>query len=60
MPIAVFFYCLFAKGLVFNGRAGLYYSLQRLVAEATLSLMVLEKHLREKAGSEKGQGGGDK
>jgi hypothetical protein len=46
MPIAVFLYCLFAKGLIFNGRAGMFYALQRLVAEATLSLMVLEEKLR--------------
>jgi len=49
MPIAVFLYCLFAKGLILNGRAGMFYALQRLVAEATLSLMVLEKKLRERA-----------
>jgi glycosyltransferase involved in cell wall biosynthesis len=47
MPIAVFFYCLFGKGLLFNGRAGVFYALQRMVAEATLSLMVLEKKLRD-------------
>src|SRR5262249_31391829 len=41
MPIAVFLYCLFGKGLILNGRAGIFYALQRLVAEAVLSLMVL-------------------
>jgi glycosyltransferase involved in cell wall biosynthesis len=46
MPIAVFLYCLFGKGLLFNGRAGIFYALQRMVAEATLSLMVLEEKLR--------------
>lgn len=45
MPIAVFLYCLFGKGLILNGRSGLFYALQRLVAEAILSLMVLEKAL---------------
>ena len=49
MPIAVFLYCLFAKGLVLNGRPGMFYALQRLIAEATLSLMVLEQQLREKS-----------
>ena len=49
MPIAVFLYCLFGKGLLFNGRAGLFYALQRMVAEATLSLMVLEESLRDRA-----------
>jgi glycosyltransferase involved in cell wall biosynthesis len=47
MPIAVFLYCLFGKGLILNGRAGMFYSLQRGVAEAVLSLMVLEKELRQ-------------
>jgi glycosyltransferase involved in cell wall biosynthesis len=46
MPLAVFLYALFFKGLILNGRAGLFYALQRLVAEAVLSLMVLEERLR--------------
>lgn len=45
MPVATFLYCLFGRGLVFSGRAGVFYALQRLVAEAVLSLMVLEKRL---------------
>jgi glycosyltransferase involved in cell wall biosynthesis len=49
MPFAVFFYCLFGKGLILNGRAGLFYALQRMIAEAALSLMVLEATLRAKA-----------
>ncbi len=49
MPIAVFFYCLFAKGLILNGRSGLFYALQRLIAEASLSLMVLEERWNRKA-----------
>jgi glycosyltransferase involved in cell wall biosynthesis len=49
MPIVAFLYCLFGKGLLFSGRAGLFYSLQRMVAEAVLSLMVLEHRLREDA-----------
>jgi glycosyltransferase involved in cell wall biosynthesis len=50
MPIAVLLYCLFGKGLIFNGRAGLFYALQRMVAEATLSLLILEKSLRSQSG----------
>jgi hypothetical protein len=46
MPIGVFLYCLFGKGLIFDGRAGLFYALQRSIAEAILSLLVLEKSLR--------------
>jgi glycosyltransferase involved in cell wall biosynthesis len=45
MPIVVFFYCLFAKGLILNGRAGLFYTLQRTQAEAILALMLIEKRL---------------
>jgi glycosyltransferase involved in cell wall biosynthesis len=49
MPIAVFLYCLFGKGLIFNGRSGIFYALQRMVAEAVLSLLVLEAELRHDA-----------
>jgi glycosyltransferase involved in cell wall biosynthesis len=49
MPIVVFIYCLFGKGLIFSGRAGIFYALQRMVAEAVLSLMVLEIKLRDRA-----------
>jgi len=49
MPIVAFIYCLFGKGLIFSGRAGIFYALQRMVAEAILSLMVLEAKLRERA-----------
>jgi glycosyltransferase involved in cell wall biosynthesis len=48
MPLAVFFYCLFGKGLILNGRAGIVYALQRLIAESVLSLMILERKLVEK------------
>ena len=47
MPIVMLFYCLLVKGLIFNGRAGIFYTLQRVVAEAVLSLMVLEETLRK-------------
>jgi glycosyltransferase involved in cell wall biosynthesis len=56
MPIAVFVYCLFGKGLLFNGRAGVFYALQRMVAEAVLSLMVLESKLRDNAARSAGSG----
>jgi glycosyltransferase involved in cell wall biosynthesis len=49
MPVAVFLYCLFGKGLIMNGRAGIFYALQRMVAEAILSLFVLEAKLRQQA-----------
>jgi glycosyltransferase involved in cell wall biosynthesis len=50
MPVAVFLYCLFGRGLIVNGRAGLFYALQRMVAEAVLSLIVLEEKLRDHSG----------
>jgi glycosyltransferase involved in cell wall biosynthesis len=46
MPLLSFFYCLFFKGLVLDGRPGLFYSLQRLLAETALALMVLEDQLK--------------
>ena len=49
MPLATFFYCLFAKGLILNGKAGIFYALQRTIAEAVLSLMVIEEWLHDRA-----------
>jgi glycosyltransferase involved in cell wall biosynthesis len=45
MPLLSFLYCLFVKGLILDGRAGLFYSLQRLLVETALSLTVLEDRL---------------
>jgi hypothetical protein len=57
MPIAVFFYCLFVKGLLFNGKAGLLYTLQRTIAEGILALFILENKLvPERAKAERGTG----
>ena len=50
MPIVTFIYCLFGKGLIISGRAGIFYALQRMIAEAVLALMVLEAGLRDRAG----------
>ncbi len=44
-PPAVLLYLLFAKGLVLDGRAGLYYALQRATAELLLALRLLERRL---------------
>jgi glycosyltransferase involved in cell wall biosynthesis len=46
MPIVVFLYCLFGKRLIFAGRAGMYYALQRSMAEAILSLLIMDRSLR--------------
>lgn len=46
MPLALFLYCLFAKGLILDGKPGLYYAFQRLVAESILALMVIERRIK--------------
>jgi len=45
-PIAAFFYCLFVKGNLLDGRRGLMYALQRATAEAILSIYLVEAALR--------------
>jgi glycosyltransferase involved in cell wall biosynthesis len=44
-PAAMFFYCLFVRGGIWDGKAGLFYALQRTVAEAILSLYLLQARL---------------
>jgi glycosyltransferase involved in cell wall biosynthesis len=51
MPLLSFLYCLFFKGLILDGRAGLFYSLQRLMNETALALMVLEDRLQSRKDS---------
>ena len=51
MPLVIFFYSYFARGLFLNGSAGLYYSFQRLVAESILSLLLLERRIRSVSSS---------
>lgn len=41
-PFVVCLYCLFVKGVAFDGGAGWYYALQRMLAETLLSLRLLE------------------
>lgn len=41
-PGAVFLWCLFGKGLILQGRAGLAYAYQRALAETMLALYLLE------------------
>src|ERR1043165_9090113 len=43
-PSAMFLYCLM-KGALFDGRAGLFYALQRAFAEVLLSLHLIEHDL---------------
>jgi glycosyltransferase involved in cell wall biosynthesis len=51
MPLLSFLYCLFFKGLIWDGRAGLFYSLQRLFVETALALTVLEDQLQSQTES---------
>jgi glycosyltransferase involved in cell wall biosynthesis len=44
-PFAILLYCLFIKGLIFNGFYGWYYSYQRAVAEFLLSLYLMDDRL---------------
>lgn len=44
-PFAMLFYCLFIKGGLLDGKAGLYYAVQRMLAESLLSLYLLEKDI---------------
>jgi glycosyltransferase involved in cell wall biosynthesis len=46
-PFVMLCYCLFVKRAIFDGRAGLFYALQRTVAELILSLYLVEGDLRK-------------
>jgi glycosyltransferase involved in cell wall biosynthesis len=45
-PFLVFCYCYFGKGVWLDGKAGLYYATQRMLAEALLALRLIEKYFR--------------
>lgn len=45
-PLLMFFYCLVGKGLLLDGKAGWYYTLQRTYAELLLALTRLDQNLR--------------
>ncbi len=45
-PIAMLFYCLLLRGGLLDGQAGIYYALQRVIAELMLSLQLLDHDLR--------------
>jgi glycosyltransferase involved in cell wall biosynthesis len=44
-PLLMFAFCLFVRGAIFDGRAGLYYAFQRLLSESLLSLYLIEAAL---------------
>jgi hypothetical protein len=45
-PPLTLLYCLFIRGLILDGRAGLFYSVQRVVAELALFLELTDRRLR--------------
>lgn len=49
-PLVMLLYVLFVKRAILDGRAGLFYALQRTVAELILSLYLVEKDLRRPTG----------
>jgi len=53
-PVLVFLQCLFAKGLILDGRAGLFYAYQRTLSEIALALYLMERDLTPAPGSEQG------
>jgi hypothetical protein len=44
-PLAVAVHCLFVKGLIFDGSAGLLYTAQRVTADLILSMHLLRRDL---------------
>lgn len=49
MPPLMFLYCYLLRGGILDGKAGLYYALQRSAAELVLSLYLLERRLGRSA-----------
>jgi glycosyltransferase involved in cell wall biosynthesis len=52
MPIVAFLYTLIGKGLILDGKAGVFYALQRAAAESVYALLLLERRLRGEAESD--------
>jgi hypothetical protein len=48
-PLAVAVHCLFVKGLIFDGTAGLFYTAQRITADMILSMHLLRRDLERLA-----------
>ncbi|HTG14964.1 MAG TPA: glycosyltransferase family 2 protein, partial [Blastocatellia bacterium] len=44
-PLVMFAYCLFVRGAILDGRAGLYYAFQRFLSEVLLSLYLIDHAL---------------
>ena len=52
-PFAMLVYCLLLRGLILDGRAGIFYSFQRTFAEFLLSLYLIEHDLMRLCGGRK-------
>lgn len=53
-PVVMLFYVLIVKGALLEGRAGLFYALQRTIAELILSLYLIEGDMRRAETCERG------
>lgn len=54
-PFMALFYALFVRGVILDGKSGLFYALQRFVAELILSLKLLEQKLNVEDGREQSE-----
>lgn len=52
-PLLVVIYCLFGKGLILDGKPGLYYTLQRAYTELLLSLRLIDDNLAKRTGQQR-------
>lgn len=48
-PVLMFFYCLFVKRGILDGKQGWYYAYQRMLAETLLSIRIIEHHLMKES-----------
>lgn len=51
-PVLVLIYCLFYKGVILDGWQGIYYALQRLLAELVLSIKLTEREFFDSKSSQ--------
>lgn len=56
-PPAMFFYCYFLRGGILDGRAGLFYALQRTASELILSLFLVRRAMPSWPAARTGPGG---
>ena len=47
-PLLMFFFCLFKKRMLLNGRRGWHYTLQRTIVEMLISLRLTEDKINKK------------